>query len=336
MLSTADASLPPPRRTLRFPRLRSAPTLGAGPGIEHGTDTMVETLQASRGPGEDAPAAGGAGALRLGVVGKGGAGKSSLTGVLSRLLARRGRPVLLLDSDPMPGLAVSLGIDFDDAGIPDEAVQEGPEGGPRYLLRPEWTPQAIVERAAVHAPDGVRLLQVGKTSGGSLSQPALHAYQQLLDAIAPATAATLPASAGQAAGALPDWHVVGDLPGGTRQPFLGWGRFADTFLVVVEPSAKSVLAARRLAHLATGWSHGRAFRVVAVANKVRRPDDAAWIADHARLEVLGAVPFDPRLADAERAGRSPLDRAADSPAVAAVAMLVDELLREATARQEQA
>lgn len=272
------------------------------------------------------------GPLRVAIVGKGGAGKSSCAGVFSRLLARRGRPVLLLDSDPMPGLAVSLGVESDDAGIPEESVEEGPEGGPRFLLRPGWEPAELVARAATHAPDGVRLLQVGKSAAGGLSQPALHAYQQFLDALVPGAAPSatpaLDVQLGDTPRELTSWHVVGDLPGGTRQPFMGWGRFADTFLVVVEPSAKAVLAARRLAHLATGWSHGREFRIAAVANKVRDPSDVSWIAEHTRLQVLATIPWDEELAAAERAGKSPLDHAAASPAVAAIDALVDRMTNE--------
>lgn len=47
--------------------------------------------------------------MRLAVVGKGGAGKSVITGTLARLLARRGCRVLALDSDMQPGLALTLG-----------------------------------------------------------------------------------------------------------------------------------------------------------------------------------------------------------------------------------
>jgi CO dehydrogenase maturation factor len=276
-------------------------------------------------------------ALRLAFVGKGGAGKSSIVGTFSRLLARRvGAPVLILDSDPMPGLAYSLGVEPDDAGPPTEAVAAGPEGGPRYVLRDDWPPHQLVERVATRAPDGVRLLQVGKCSEAGLSQPALHAYQQVIDALVPDAGPSVTRGLDVGCGsepALRDWHVVGDLPGGTRQPFMGWGRFAATFLVVVEPTAKSVLAARRLAHLATGWSHGRTFSVQAVANKIRDEADADWIAEHTRLEVVGAVPWDAEVAAADRAGRAPLDHAPSSAAVVAVGRLLERLLgpREGTA-----
>jgi CO dehydrogenase maturation factor len=267
-------------------------------------------------------------ALRVAFVGKGGAGKSTLAGVFARLLARQAGAVLLLDSDPMPGLALSLGAEPRESGIPADAVEEGPEGGPRYVLRADLTPERLVERYSSPAPDGVRLLQIGKSGGTRPDQRSLHAYQQLMDAIVGAGTAPRDgpdAAHGAPAPALAGWQVVGDLPGGTRQPFMGWGRFASTFLVVVEPTAKSVLAARRLAHLGTGWSHGRDFEVLAVASKVRHESDPAWIAEHTGLEIIGTVPWDEELAAAERAGLSPVDGARDSRAVTAIGTLVDDL-----------
>jgi CO dehydrogenase maturation factor len=285
-------------------------------------------MAATRRARSDVDGTGAVPALRVAFVGKGGAGKSTLAGVFARLLARRAAPVLLLDSDPMPGLALSLGAEPRESGIPADAVEEGPEGGPRYVLRADLTPERLVERYASPAPDGVRLLQIGKSGGTRPDQRSLHAYQQLMDAIVGVGTARgdgLDTVPGAPAPALTGWQVVGDLPGGTRQPFMGWGRFASTFLVVVEPTAKSVLAARRLAHLGTGWSHGRDFEVLAVASKVRHESDPTWIAGHTGLEVIGTVPWDEELAAAERVGLSPLDGAPHSRAVAAIGTLVDAL-----------
>ncbi len=274
--------------------------------------------------------------MRVAFVGKGGSGKSAIAGTFARLLAREDAPVLVLDSDPMPGLAFTLGVDASDLGVPDEAVEDGPEGGPRFRLRDGLTPGELIERYAAQAPDGVRLLQLGKLRGrvSEIARPQF-AYQQVLDARVGTGATATPASVGGGApagvddGGLGRWNLVGDLPGGTRQPFFGWGRFAETYLVVVEPTAKSLLAARRLGHLATGWSHGRDFRVAAVASKAREPGDADWIAEHTGLEVLATVPWDEQLDAAERAGRAPLDHSPDAPAVTSVASLLERLREEA-------
>lgn len=253
--------------------------------------------------------------LRLAFVGKGGSGKSSIAGTFARLLARRGEPVLVVDSDPMPGLAISLGIEPSDEGIPDEAVEEGPEDGPRFQLRDGLTAEEAVERYAFAGPDGVRLLQLGKLHGhaGALVR-SQFAFRQVVDR-------------------LPEgrWHVVGDLPGGTRQPYFGWGRYADTYLIVVEPMDKSLLAARRLTGLSDAWSEdgGPAPRVLAVANKVRAATDRARIADRLDVPVVAEVPWDEDLHAAESRGQAPVDSAPASAAVRAVGSLVEQLCGEA-------
>ena len=61
--------------------------------------------------------------MRVAFVGKGGAGKSAIAGTFARMVARGGDPVLAIDSDPLPGLAFSLGLAVDDTPpIPDDAV----------------------------------------------------------------------------------------------------------------------------------------------------------------------------------------------------------------------
>lgn len=246
--------------------------------------------------------------LRVAFVGKGGSGKSLVAGTLARLLAARGEPVLALDSDPLPGLAFSIGVDRSDAGLPDDAVEEAPEGErPRFRLRAGLDPQGAIEQYAAHGPDGVRFLQLGKTRvGGPSLVRSQFAFRQII--------AALPE----------DWTVVGDLPGGTRQPFFGWGSYAQVILVVAEPTAASLLSARRLARLAQAED---APRVVAVASKVLEDADAERVAARTGLEVVCAVPADPAVAMAERRGRPVIDEARDCPAVRAVASLTEELLR---------
>jgi len=48
-------------------------------------------------------------AMNVAVVGKGGCGKTSISGTMARVLARRGHRVLAIDGDPNPNLALTLG-----------------------------------------------------------------------------------------------------------------------------------------------------------------------------------------------------------------------------------
>ncbi len=248
--------------------------------------------------------------MRVAFVGKGGAGKSSLAGTFARLLATRGERVLALDSDPMPGLAYSLGVDRVDEGLPDEAVEDYDDNGRRrYRLREGLTGTRAIERYAVRGPDGVHFLQLGKARGQQWNNTRQHfGFQHVLD--------DLPTDG---------WSIVGDLPGGTRQPFMTWGRYAETFLVIVEPTPASLLTGRRLARLAT-TSH--APRVLVVANKVRGPGDAERVGARTGLPLLGAVPFDPEVARADRLGLAVLDHDREGMTATAVRSLVDVLLNE--------
>lgn len=248
--------------------------------------------------------------MRVAFVGKGGAGKSAIAGAFARVLARRDEPVLAVDSDPMPGLSLSLGLGVEEAPIPDDAVEERAEGeeGPRFRLRAGLSAPEAVELYAVAAPDGVRLLHFGKPGGhvGSIMR-SQWAFRRILDE-------------------LPEdhCHLVGDLPGGTRQPFFGWGSYASTVLVVVEPTAKSLLSARRLARLGLAEKGPR--HIAAVANKVREPGEADTVERRTGLQVLAALPMDEAVVEAERRGMALIDHAPDAPTVEAVQALVDRLI----------
>lgn len=245
--------------------------------------------------------------MRVAFVGKGGAGKSLIVGTFARLLGASGERVLALDSDPMPGLAFSLGLNpsaVGDGGIPDEATVAAPEGEfPPYRLRPGLRGPDAVCRYAVRGPDGVHFLQLGKSRGQRGATRGHWAYQEILE--------DLPEDG---------WTVVGDLPGGTRQPYYGWGRFASVVVVVAEPTASSMLSARRLAGLARPG-----LPVVVVASKTRSAADAAAVAARTGLPLVGDVPYDPAVAAAERAGRAVVDIDPDADAVTAIRSLVDRL-----------
>ena len=95
--------------------------------------------------------------MKLAVAGKGGSGKTSISGTMARVLARRGLRVLAIDGDSNPNLALTL-------GLPAEQMGDVPTL-PRDLLRRTDTgrelTQTVEEICATHsvtAPDGVTLL----------------------------------------------------------------------------------------------------------------------------------------------------------------------------------
>ena len=95
--------------------------------------------------------------MKLAVAGKGGSGKTSISGTLARLLARSGHRVLAIDGDSNPNLALTLGVPAgrinDVPVLPRDVVVRGPEGA-----RLTATLEQVCESHSLDAPDGVTLL----------------------------------------------------------------------------------------------------------------------------------------------------------------------------------
>ena len=95
--------------------------------------------------------------MKLVVAGKGGSGKTSISGTMARVIARSGRDVLAIDGDSNPNLALTLGIPPDSIGeiptLPRDLLVRTDEGA---KLK-----QSLEEVCASHSlrgPDGVTLL----------------------------------------------------------------------------------------------------------------------------------------------------------------------------------
>ena len=247
--------------------------------------------------------------MHIAVVGKGGAGKSVMAGTLARIFARQGRRVLTLDSDLMPGLALSLGLGMDSSAMLTDAVEKNDKG--RWRLRKGIGPVRAVQRYAVEAPDGVRHLQCGKLDAAG--QPAImgsiNGYYQVIHRLSRSRA-------------FEDWTIIGDLPAGPRQLAYRWAPYADTFVVMVEPSWKSALTARRILTILRSSPDAMA---LPVASKVNDASDRAAVETLLGEPVVTAVPADRAVAIAERAGVAPIDHAPESPAMLAIAGLAATL-----------
>ena len=244
--------------------------------------------------------------VRVAVVGKGGAGKSTIAGTLCRLLARRGARVLALDSDMQPGLAFSLGAEVPDEPPLNAAAERGEDG--RWRLRKGIGPVRAVQRYSTAAPDGVRLLQAGKATAEGLGpvMGSISAFRHVVH--------RLPEAA-----TLRGWTVVGDLPAGPRQVAYDWAPYAERLLLVVEPTWPSMLAALRIGRVVEGRVETSLVVSKAGSGDVRRVEEVLEMA------ALAAVPLDEAVVAADREGAALLDCSPGSPAVAAIGALADRL-----------
>ena len=99
--------------------------------------------------------------MKIAVAGKGGAGKTTVSGTIARALARAGHPVLALDADanPMLGVAVGLGPEKVDLLT---AVREAVGVGE---TEHQPTAEAMAETFGSDAPDGVRVVVAHRIDG---------------------------------------------------------------------------------------------------------------------------------------------------------------------------
>lgn len=223
--------------------------------------------------------------MKIGVVGKGGTGKTTLSGLIARACADRGQRVVAIDTDSNPNLGLSLGLD-------ESAVATAPLL-PRQLVVGEgggMSPGDLLAGYGLATPAGVTLLHAMRVDeAGAGCTCSSHASVRSL------LAATLEEHA--------DVTLV-DMEAGLEHLSRSGGTLAhvDVMLVVMEPTHKSLLTAARTIALAEELG---IIRSRGVANKVR-PEDAAFIeqmAPGSGVPLAGVVPYDPAVIDADRAGQ---------------------------------
>lgn len=245
--------------------------------------------------------------MKIGVVGKGGVGKTTVSALLARALTERGRRVLAVDTDSNPNLGLSLGLNAHDT----EAIPTVP----RSMVigaRGDLTVGELMADYAVATPVGVSLMSALRvTEAGAGCTCGGHA--------------TVRSLLGEALDAEADDTII-DMEAGIEHLSRSGGTLAhaDVLVLVMEPSRKAVITAQRTIGLATelgisSW--------IGVGNKA---GDAEQLAALRSLCEEHGVPLDvvlPMSADVSAADRlgSPLDRTSAPEVWAALDGLVEQL-----------
>lgn len=252
--------------------------------------------------------------MKIAVSGKGGSGKTTVSGTLARAFGQRDYDVLAIDDDENPNLALTLGIprDREVPPIPGDLLERVQTPGGDTELELAKRPEEIVADYGAEAPDGVKLLKMGEVdhAGSGCMCRAHSTAREVLSSVVEER----------------DEITVMDMVAGVEHLGRGTAKDVDTLLVVVEPYYKSMETGRRTKDLAADLGIPD---VRVIANKVH--DDTDWeaieefCADH-DMEVAAIVPHDDAIRYADQRGEAPIDYDADAPAVGAIRDLADDLL----------
>jgi CO dehydrogenase maturation factor len=222
--------------------------------------------------------------VKLGVVGKGGTGKTTTSALVGLAYVERGKRVVAIDTDSNPNLAMSLGLDEGAAArapLVPRSLTMGTQGG--------VTPAQLLEEYGLPTPAGITLLHAMRVDQvGSGCSCANHASVRSVLAAAIEEEADL---------------ALVDMEAGLEHLGRSGGTLAhaDILLMVMEPTRKSVLTAARTMVLAEELGIPR---VAGVGNKATERDAAFFTEVTAEYGVplAGVVPFDPEITVADRHG----------------------------------
>lgn len=245
--------------------------------------------------------------MKIAVTGKGGSGKSTISGALARCLARQGHKVVAIDADPNPNLGISLGVARASVEsmrpILNALIDSGHTHGD-----PTPAAEELLRRYGVDAPEGVTLVATGKIERPSNACLCCGSHN----------------TTRQFFGELPahDRIVLADLEAGLNDLIWAHPGPDDVVLAVTEGSAKSVEIARRACRLAEEMGVNR---VIAVANRSVTEADVEKVRQELSVSETVSVPEDPAVEHADHLGIAPTDADPDSPALVAIRQLARTL-----------
>ncbi|GAB6906815.1 conserved hypothetical protein [Desulfosarcina cetonica] len=246
--------------------------------------------------------------VSIAMAGKGGTGKTTVSGMLIKYLVNHGKaPVLAVDADANANLNEVLGLEVTETlGNAREEMKKGivPSGMTKDVFISMKLEQAVMEQT------GFDLVVMGQPEGAGCYCAANTLLTGFLERLA---------------GNYP--YLVMDNEAGMEHLSRLTTKNVDVLLIVTDTSRRGLQAGLRIQKLANDLKLGIGKSYIIINQAKSEPDDEVktMIVDSG-LELAGVIPADEEVYEFDLTGRPTVDLDADNPAMKAAYAIFDRII----------
>jgi CO dehydrogenase maturation factor len=257
----------------------------------------------------------------IALAGKGGVGKTTLAALMVKyIVENRTGSILAIDADPSTNLNIALGMEMEltvgdiREDLLGQVKQSLSLGGaamgtlPGGVTKRDYLDYQI--RSSVAEGDRCDLIAMGRPEGAGCYCAVNHNLREVIDAISKNYS-----------------YIIIDNEAGMEHLSRRTTRDVDHLIVVSEPTYRSTIVAERIANLRSELDIN-IDKTWFVFNRVSGevPGSLLEIIHKLDVQLLGAVPADPAVANLEVMGRPAIEIGTGSPTYQAVAAMMEKII----------
>ena len=243
------------------------------------------------------------------VTGRGGAGKTTVTSIMIRLLAEEGkRSILAVDADPPTGLTYALGAE-PERTVGDIRKRMIEDPGERRRVRDRSTKEILLEETVMKTKL-TDLLVMGRAEGQGCFCTINEILKYGIESLSKEYDMTLI-----------------DCEAGIEQVNRRVISSVNTLVMVSDPSVRGIQTAVQLLQIVNEYEVNKPERVILLVNKVNERFEKALseAADRYGIEIAGFIPMDENVINFNLVDTPIIELPKDSPAVNAVRKVLKDL-----------